>query len=162
MLQHNFIKVGIWYVMWDNIGKVKENRECMELLPHDRQINQKCITESSTDEPMLDSLDCHSSTKGLFTGSTNVKYFSSYNTTAYITVNSPIVCFYTGILLFAFSTSGFIVFSVLSTSPNSDHQDAAVIVNDTFEILILIIMIVVCTWVRTHCDNFVYVHYEQC
>ena len=158
MLQNNFIKVGIWYVMWDNIGKVKENRECMELLPHDRQMNQKCITESSTDEPMLDSLDCHSSTKGLFTGSTNVKYFSSYNTTAYITVNSPIVCFYTGILLFAFSTSGFIVFSVLSSSPNDNHQDAAVIVNDTFEILILIIMIVVCTWVRTCVECAIFVH----
>ena len=91
MLQHNFIKVGIWYVMWDNIGKVKENRECMELLPHDRQINQKCITESSTDEPMLDSLDCHSSTKGLFTGNTNVNHLSSYTTMVYMTVDSPIV-----------------------------------------------------------------------
>ena len=72
MLQNNFIKVGIWYVMWDNIGKVKENRECMELLPQDRQINQKCSTKSSTDEPTLASLDCHSSTKGLFTGNMNV------------------------------------------------------------------------------------------
>ena len=80
MLQNNFIKVGIWYVMWDNIGKVKENRECMELLPHDRQINQKCITESSTDEPTLASLDCHSSTKGLFTGNLNINHISSYKT----------------------------------------------------------------------------------
>ena len=53
-----------------------------------------------------------------------------------------------GMLLFAFSTTGFIVFLVLSESPDCKHQDIAILLNDTIEIIILLVMIAVCVWVR--------------
>ena len=52
-----------------------------------------------------------------------------------------------GLILFAFSTTGCIVFLVLSDSPDCDNQRAAVTMNDVLEILILLVMIVVSFYV---------------
>ena len=53
-----------------------------------------------------------------------------------------------GLILFAFSTTGFIVFLVLSDSPECDHQRLAITINDVIEIMVLLVMIAVCVWVR--------------
>ena len=57
--------------MWDNIGKVKENRGYMELLPADnRKITNQI--EAPLNESITINADCHSSTKGLFLGSRHI------------------------------------------------------------------------------------------
>ena len=53
----------------------------------------------------------------------------------------------TGLILFAFSTTGFIVFLVLSESPDCNHQTTAVTLNDVIEIIILLVMIAVSVYV---------------
>ena len=53
--------------MWDNIGKVKENRNDMELLPADNR-NITNPIEAPLNESITINADCHSSTKGLFLG----------------------------------------------------------------------------------------------
>ena len=53
--------------MWDNIGKVRENRSSMELLPDETQNNTKA-TEAHINESIVVNADCRSSTKGLFLG----------------------------------------------------------------------------------------------
>ena len=50
--------------------------------------------------------------------------------------------------MFAFATTGFIVFSVLSHSDNPEQKTHATIVNDSFETFILAIMTVICIWVN--------------
>ena len=57
-----------------------------------------------------------------------------------------------GLITLALSGTGFIVFLVLSGS-NCEHQRSAVVVNDTIEISILIIMIIVSTWVSLFLSN---------
>ena len=64
-----FYVVGIWYIMWDNIGKVKENRNDMDLLPSHRQPQDARLSDLK--EPLLVNADCRSSTKGLFAGNIN-------------------------------------------------------------------------------------------
>ena len=60
--------VGVWYIMWDNIGKVKENRDDMEFLPTARRDSINSTTGAPENEALLVYADCHSTTKGLFAG----------------------------------------------------------------------------------------------
>ena len=57
--------------MWDNIGKVKENRDYMELLPADNR-NITNPIEAPLNESITINADCHSSTKGLFLGNGDI------------------------------------------------------------------------------------------
>ena len=61
------IIVGVWYIMWSNIGKVEEHKNSMEFLPSPRR-----SFDSGTGKPTNDALyinaDCHSSVKGIFMG----------------------------------------------------------------------------------------------
>ena len=54
--------------MWDNIGKVKENRDDMEFLPTARRDSINSTTGAPENEALLVYADCHSTTKGLFAG----------------------------------------------------------------------------------------------
>ena len=60
--------VGIWYIMWDNIGKVKENKRDMEFLPTARRDSIDSATGAPINQAMFVYADCHSTTKGLFAG----------------------------------------------------------------------------------------------
>ena len=135
--------------MWDNIGKVKENQRDMEFIPDARRDSINSVDGTPINEALLVYADCHSTTKGLFVGiefSSNLKsvililrYFSR------CTPNNQI-CF-VGLILFAFSTTGFIVFLVLSGSPDCDNQMFAVALNDAIEIMLLLVMIAVSFYV---------------
>ena len=57
--------------MWDSIGKVRRNKNDMDLLPAHRQDDRQ-YGEKSISNAMLLNADFSSSTKGLFTGT---KYF---------------------------------------------------------------------------------------
>ena len=57
--------------MWDNIGKVKENRDDMEFLPTARRDSINSTTGAPENEALLVYADCHSTTKGLFAGNMN-------------------------------------------------------------------------------------------
>ena len=48
--------------MWDNIGKVAENKESMKFLP------STGLTEKLTNEGLSAFADCHSAMKGIFLG----------------------------------------------------------------------------------------------
>ena len=65
-----FFIVGIWYIMWDHIGKVAEHKESMEFMPSESG-NQGSI-DSETGKLVHDGLflfaDCRSSIKGMFLG----------------------------------------------------------------------------------------------
>ena len=54
--------------MWDNIGKVKENKKDMEFLPSGRRDSINSATGAPENEALLVYADCHSTTKGLFAG----------------------------------------------------------------------------------------------
>ena len=56
--------------MWDNIGKVKENRNDMDLLPSHRHPHDASLSDLK--EALFVTADCRSSTKGLFAGT--IKY----------------------------------------------------------------------------------------
>jgi len=101
--------------MWDNIGRVKENQRDMEFIPDARRDSINSVDGAPINESLLVYADCHSTTKGLFAG----------------------------LILFAFSTTGFIVFLVLSGSPDCDSQMFAVTLNDAIEIMFLLVMIAV-------------------
>ena len=131
--------------MWDSIGKVRENKDDMDLLPAHRNNDPKFAKKSISNAALIN-VDFSSSTKGLFSG---IKHFSfnlyslSYFYSAYIF--KIIQSKFSGILLFSLATTGFIVFSVISHDP--DRRDHAAYVNDSFELLILVIMTVICVWV---------------
>ena len=61
--------------MWDNIGKVKENRGDMEFLPTARRDSINSTTGAPENEALLVYADCHSTTKGLFAGNTDKMSF---------------------------------------------------------------------------------------
>ena len=63
-----YLSVGVWYIMWDNIGKVKENRGDMEFLPSARRDSINSATGAPLNETSIVYADCHSTTKGLFAG----------------------------------------------------------------------------------------------
>ena len=62
------ISVGVWYIMWDNIGRVKENQRDMEFIPDARRESINSVDGTPINEALLVYADCHSTTKGLFTG----------------------------------------------------------------------------------------------
>ena len=66
--------VGVWYIMWDNIGRVKENQRDMEFIPDARRDSINSVDGTPINEALLVYADCHSTTKGLFAGIE----FSSY------------------------------------------------------------------------------------
>ena len=155
------ILVGVWYIMWDNIGKVKENKKDMEFLPSARRDSINSATGAPENEALLVYADCHSTTKGLFAGKVEQTYcliapnlelslakYSFNNVTIIFSINSSI-----GLILFAFSTTGFIVFLVLSESPDCKHQELAVKLNDGIEIIILLVMIGVSFYVSLLKNN---------
>ena len=53
---------GVWYVMWDNIGKVAQHKEAMKFLP------SSGLTEKLKNEGLSTFADCHSAIKGVFLG----------------------------------------------------------------------------------------------
>ena len=59
--------VGVWYIMWSNIGNVIEHKNAMEFLPSPRR-----SFDSGPGNPNNQALqihaDCHSSVKGIFLG----------------------------------------------------------------------------------------------
>ena len=55
--------------MWDNIGKVKENREDMEFLPAHRQNDVNSSDKFTLSSSLAINAYFQSSTKGLFSGS---------------------------------------------------------------------------------------------
>ena len=132
--------------MWDSIGKVRENKNDMDLLPAHRK-NDPQSTKKSISNAALINVDFSSSTKGLFSGMKNFSinlYSLSYFNLQHISSRLFNQNF-SGILLFSLATTGFIVFSVISHDP--DRRDHAAYVNDSFELLILVIMTVICIWV---------------
>ena len=52
---------GVWYVMWEHIGKVAENKKSMKFLP------SSGLTEKLNNE-VSQFADCHSAIKGVFLG----------------------------------------------------------------------------------------------
>ena len=56
--------------MWDSIGKVRENKDDMELLPAHRQIDPQSAKKSISNAALVN-VDFSSSTKGLFGGMKN-------------------------------------------------------------------------------------------
>lgn len=68
-IEFSIMVAGIWYIMWDNIGKVAEHRGSMELLPADPMGS---IADSEASKVFHDSMlvfaDCHASIKGIFAG----------------------------------------------------------------------------------------------
>ena len=68
--QGHFFSVGVWYIMWDSIGKVRENKDDMELLPAHRQIDPQSAKKSISNAALVN-VDFSSSTKGLFGGMKN-------------------------------------------------------------------------------------------
>ena len=54
--------------MWDNIGRVKENQRDMEFIPDARRDSINSVDGTPINEALLVYADCHSTTKGLFTG----------------------------------------------------------------------------------------------
>ena len=71
---NNYVKftflVGVWYIMWDSIGKVRENKDDMDLLPAHRQ-NDPLSQNKSISNAAFINVDFSSSTKGLFSGMKN-------------------------------------------------------------------------------------------
>ena len=69
---HSFSLAGIWYIMWDNIGKVAEHKESMEFMPSPRR-----SIDSGTGKLVNDGLflfaDCRSAIKGMFLGKLHFK-----------------------------------------------------------------------------------------
>ena len=66
--QITIVLVGVWYIMWDNIGRVKENQRDMEFIPDARRDSINSVDGTPINEALLVYADCHSTTKGLFTG----------------------------------------------------------------------------------------------
>jgi hypothetical protein len=60
--------------MWNNIGKVKENRGYMDLLPADSRHITNPI-EVPLNESITINADCHSTTKGLFSGNGHISIY---------------------------------------------------------------------------------------
>ena len=58
--------------MWDSIGKVRENKDDMDLLPAHRNNDPKFAKKSISNAALIN-VDFSSSTKGLFSG---IKHFS--------------------------------------------------------------------------------------
>ena len=72
--------------MWDSIGKVRENKDDMDLLPAHRQ-NDSPSAKKSISNATLINVDFSSSTKGLFSGMKNFLinlHLLSYFYSAYI------------------------------------------------------------------------------
>lgn len=86
-VEFSILTVGIWYVMWDNIGKVNEHKESMECIPafsHSRPHSRRASVDPDAttslpsqgnnqefEEPadtMTISANCANSNRGLFFG----------------------------------------------------------------------------------------------
>ena len=74
--------------MWDNIGKVKENRSDMEILPTTRRDSINSANGSPINEALYVYADCHSTTKGLFAG----KNFCLYGSRQIFLPHNPEYC----------------------------------------------------------------------
>ena len=62
--------------MWDNIGRVKENKGDMEFLPTTRRESINSANGAPINEALYVYADCHSTTKGLFAGNqTHITFF---------------------------------------------------------------------------------------
>ena len=124
---HDFA-VGVWYVMWSNIGNVAEHRKSLEFLPSPRR-----SIDSGTGKPLNDALyiyaDCHAAIKGIFFG----RQFFFENKTSGSYFLKP------GLGVLVLAIIGIIAYYAMAG--NDDYKDSGLITNDVIESLILGAMI---------------------
>lgn len=112
-IEFSIIVVGVWYIMWANIGKVAENRKTgMHLLP-ERRDSINSVTGSPINKAMEVYADCQSATKGLLLGLASL----------------------------ALMMVGMIVYSIMSKSDDPHDADIAIVLFSTFVSLILFFMV---------------------
>ncbi|XP_065568661.1 proton channel OtopLc-like isoform X2 [Artemia franciscana] len=66
-IEYSILVVGIWYIIWSNIGKVQEEKEVLSCLPHS-SIVQTQYLENGLSNRLIIHADCHASNRGLFLG----------------------------------------------------------------------------------------------
>ena len=75
-VEFSILTVGVWYVMWDNIGKVEDHKDSMECIPvfsqsHSVQASNTSVVKDdfeNTTDTMTISANCANSNRGLFLG----------------------------------------------------------------------------------------------
>ena len=70
-IEFNILIVGIWYIMWSNVGNIGEHRSSLDFMPASRRdsLNSSVSNDDNTSKPnAFLYADCHGTNRGLFGG----------------------------------------------------------------------------------------------
>ena len=69
-IEFSIVVVGVWYILWSNIGKIEDNKHSLDFLPSGSPggSQEELARTEGHKEALVLYADCSSSTKGMFVG----------------------------------------------------------------------------------------------
>ena len=69
-IEFSIVVVGVWYILWSNIGKIEDNKHSLDFLPSGSPAGsqEELARTEGHKEALVLYADCSSSTKGMFVG----------------------------------------------------------------------------------------------
>jgi hypothetical protein len=88
-IEFSILVVGVWYVLWSNIGNIGGNKDTLELLPSSSPMgsHEELARTEGHKQAMVLYADCSSSTKGMFVGLSLLMFSFTSCLTMYVLVD---------------------------------------------------------------------------